>query len=233
MLAIIHCVQDLVEAFASIQLMNGSVDAASRNELMRPVSIFSARGRPSDKPVAIIRFQTASKSFPCPQVKDGDSLSVPGTNFKFIFLNGCPSYSPIGAVKRFSCPRSEKATLDEIQASAVRSAGFVIGENMEGASIIFKDAVMSRFQYFARSRLEIEALEDTACAEVAQPLRTNPAQHENLQLPFVKPKFSSLEDLLPAFACDERLVFCHEISTPTMIATRALDELENHEYDVL
>ncbi len=234
LLATVRSVSDLVEAFASVQFINGSINMKSRNDLLRPVDIYAAREKPGEPPAAMILFKTASESFPVPGLHVGGRVAAPGTMYTFDYVNSSPSEAPFCAVKRFSCARRYSAGLDDLQDSAVMSAAFVIGEQIDGSCIMFRDAVMSRYKYFARSRLAIRPANEAARApgimpplppDAPSPVEVTRRASPRSVEPFVKPVFSKVDELLPAFACDERLVFCHEISTPTLVQSYHLDSL--------
>ena len=137
----------IVEAFACVRMLNGSVVSMFEDDLLRPTSVLTCLS-PDGSGAHGIVFRSASSRLP---VLQSDAPPVVGQT---LVLYGCPlsllfvaEDPPHGF--RYTCMTSLNASLDAIQAMAVYQAGRLIGESIDGRGRSFLDSVASRFRCIA------------------------------------------------------------------------------------
>jgi hypothetical protein len=192
LLAPIRHIADIVEAFASVNFINSSVQAVTTDDLLRAVEVVSGRRGPYTEHFVV--FRTASEAFPLSEIPPGAPFGVVGSNYRFTVIDKIIE----GVNNRFVCERSSSASLDKIQASAACAAGVLINENVDGDSQVFQDAVSSRFLFFTRTKTGVKV--DDPDNYPPLPVPSRPVSTEGTVTPFVRPKFEKLDDLLAAFA---------------------------------
>ena len=192
LVAPVRNVADIVDAFASVNFINSSVQATTTDDLLRAVEVVRVGRGPCAENCVV--FRTASEAFPLKDTPHGSPFGVVGSNYRFFVID---AEMEQGAY-RFTCDWASVSSLAKIQASAARVAGKLINESIDGDSQIFHDAVSSRVLFFTRIKTGVMVEEPEHYPPLPAMLR--PALSGVAVTPFERPQFNTLDDLLASFA---------------------------------
>lgn len=198
---------DIIDMCACIGVINSSVVRCNEDSLSKTLKacyVFKARHNRhgcQGRAQTFIAFRATCERLPQHFIQGRGRLTVRGSNYVF-YVAAVSSYDPYYMV---GTSMGGSATQEECMNNALVAAAFLINEALDPTSLMFKDAVVSRFSFLARQQSKTPVVPTLPPKITASPLPNNttclPCETMSSQTPnFKKPDFDSIEDLLHSFA---------------------------------